>query len=56
MIGQAVLLYPPDGGEISAEVLDISEDGRLLAELENGETLFFSCGDVKLRMDHHKKQ
>ena len=51
VIGQTVFLYPPDGGVMTAKVLDIGVDGRLFAELENGETIFFSCGDVKLRME-----
>ena len=51
VIGQTVLLYPPDGTAFSANVLDISEDGRLIAELEDGSQVPFSCGDVKMKME-----
>lgn len=49
VIGQQVTLLPPSGEPFLARVLDISEDGKLIAEKENGEIVPFSCGDVKLK-------
>ena len=49
VIGTVVTLCPPSGEPFSAKVLDISRDGRLIVEKENGEQIHFSCGDVKLK-------
>ena len=49
VIGERVKLYPPSDEPFFAKILDISEDGRLIAERDNGEKLHFSCGDVKLK-------
>ena len=49
IIGKIVNLLPPSGEVFSAKILDIGEDGRLIAERENGEILYFSCGDVKMK-------
>ena len=49
VVGTVVTLCPPSGEPFSAKVLDISRDGRLIVEKENGEQIHFSCGDVKLK-------
>lgn len=53
--GKIVNLLPPSGEVFSAKILDISEDGRLIAEREDGEILYFSCGDVKLKPSNNLK-
>ena len=55
VIGDLVQLYPPAGDPFFAKVLDISRDGKLIAERENGEILYFSCGDVKLKPSDNLK-
>lgn len=47
--GQTVTLVPPSGEPFAAEILDITEDGRLVARRGDGETVSFGCGDVKLK-------
>ena len=55
VIGDLVQLCPPAGDPFFAKVLDISRDGKLIAERENGEILYFSCGDVKLKPSDNLK-
>lgn len=53
VIGERVKLFPPSGGSFFAKVLDISEEGKLIVEKEDGAVLHFSCGDVKLKPNNN---
>ena len=55
VIREQVMLCPPSGEPFSARVLDISEDGRLIVETEDGRECHFSCGDVKLKPNKNLK-
>ena len=55
VIGKRVTLCPPSGEPFFAKVLDISEDGQLIVEKEDGNEIRFSCGDVKLKPSNNLK-
>ncbi len=48
IIGRRVTLQPPHGPACEALVRDISDDGKLRIEKEDGSQQEFACGDVKL--------
>ena len=48
LIGMRVMLLPPDGTAYEARIRDISEDGKLQIEEDNGNQKEFACGDVKI--------
>ena len=50
IIGQTVMLLPPQGSQFKALVKDIAEDGRLVAE-HDGKEETFACGDVKILLE-----
>ncbi len=48
LIGTRVMLLPPNGTAYEARIRDISEDGKLQIEEDNGNQKEFACGDVKI--------
>ena len=48
LIGMRVMLLPPNGTAYEARIRDISEDGKLQIEEDNGNQKEFACGDVKI--------